>query len=58
MLPVLSASILVLAGEVSTKNVDPRQRQMIRFLPVAFTALIARFPAGLFVYWVPSNAVT
>jgi YidC/Oxa1 family membrane protein insertase len=30
----------------------------MRFLPVAFTALIARFPAGLFVYWVTSNAVT
>jgi membrane protein insertase Oxa1/YidC/SpoIIIJ len=25
---------------------------------VAFTALIARFPAGLFVYWVASSAVT
>jgi YidC/Oxa1 family membrane protein insertase len=58
VLPVLSASILVLAGEVSARNVDPRQRRMMRFLPVAFTALIARFPAGLFVYWVTSNAVT
>jgi YidC/Oxa1 family membrane protein insertase len=58
VLPVLSASLLIAAGEVSGKNVDPRQRRMMRFLPVAFTALIARFPAGLFVYWVTSNAVT
>jgi YidC/Oxa1 family membrane protein insertase len=58
VLPVLSASMLVLAGEVSARNVDPRQRRMMRFLPVVFTALIARFPAGLFVYWVTSNAVT
>lgn len=58
VLPLLSASMLVLAGEVSARNVDPRQRLMMRFLPVAFTALIARFPAGLFVYWVASSAVT
>lgn len=58
VLPLLSASMLVLAGEVSARNVDPRQRWMMRFLPVAFTALIARFPAGLFVYWVASSAVT
>jgi YidC/Oxa1 family membrane protein insertase len=58
ILPVLSASLLLMASEISSKNVDPRQRQMMRFLPVAFTAFIARFPAGLFVYWVTSNAVT
>ena len=58
VLPVLSASLLIAAGEVSGKNVDLRQRRMMRFLPVAFTALIARFPAGLFVYWVTSKAVT
>jgi YidC/Oxa1 family membrane protein insertase len=57
ILPVLSASILLAAGEVSARNVDPQQRRMMRFLPVAFTAFIARFPAGLFVYWVTSNAV-
>ncbi len=58
ILPVLSASILLAAGEVSARNVDPQQRWMMRFLPVALTAFIARFPAGLFVYWVTSNAVT
>jgi YidC/Oxa1 family membrane protein insertase len=58
MLPLLSASILVLAGEVSGRNIDPAQRRMMRFVPLVFTALIARFPAGLFVYWVSSNTVT
>src|ERR687894_1138270 len=51
ILPVLSASLLIAAGEVSARNVDPRQRRMMRFLPVVFTAVIARFPAGLFVFW-------
>jgi YidC/Oxa1 family membrane protein insertase len=58
VLPVLSASILLAAGEVSARNVEPQQRRMMRFLPVAFTAFIVHFPAGLFVYWVTSNAVT
>jgi YidC/Oxa1 family membrane protein insertase len=58
VLPVLSASLLVAAGEVSARNVDPQQRRLMRFMPVAFTVFIARFPAGLFVYWVTSNAVT
>jgi YidC/Oxa1 family membrane protein insertase len=58
VLPVLSALILVAAGEVSARNVDPQQRRLMRLLPVAFTAFIARFPAGLLVYWVTSNAVT
>ena len=31
---------------------------MMRLMPLAFTAFIARFPAGLFVYWVTSNSVT
>ena len=58
ILPVLSASILVVAGEVSARNVDPQQRWLMRFMPVAFTALIACIPAGLFDYWVTSNTVT
>ena len=58
ILPVLSASLLLVASRISSTNVDPRQRRMMLLLPVAFTAFIARFPAGLFVYWVTSNAVT
>jgi len=58
ILPVLSASILVLAGEISSRNVNPSQKNMMRFLPVVFTAFVARLPAGLFVYWVTSNTVT
>src|SRR5919112_1761977 len=58
ILPVLSASILVAAGKISSRNVDPGQRRMMQLLPLAFTAFVARFPAGFFVYWVTSNTVT
>lgn len=58
ILPILSAAILVGASEISSRNVNPSQRMTMRFLPVIFTFFIARFPAGLFVYWVTSNTVT
>jgi YidC/Oxa1 family membrane protein insertase len=58
ILPVLSASILFAAGGISSRNIDPGQRRMMRLMPIVFTAFIARFPAGLFVYWVTSNTVT
>ncbi len=58
ILPLLSASILFAAGGISSRNVDPGQRRLMRLMPIAFTAFIARFPAGLFVYWVTSNTIT
>ncbi len=58
VLPVLSASILLAAGEVSARNVAPQQRRLMRVMPLVFAAFIARFPAGLFVYWVTSNTFT
>jgi YidC/Oxa1 family membrane protein insertase len=58
ILPILSATILIGAGEISSRNVNPNQRMTMRFLPVVFTFFIARFPAGLFVYWVTSNTFT
>jgi YidC/Oxa1 family membrane protein insertase len=58
ILPVFSASLLLAAGRVSARNVAPQQWRLMMFLPVAFTIFIARFPAGLLVYWVTSNAVS
>jgi YidC/Oxa1 family membrane protein insertase len=58
ILPVLSASILFVAGGISSRDIDPGQRKMMRLMPIVFIAFIARFPAGLFVYWVTSNTVT
>lgn len=58
ILPVLSAMILVGAGEMSSKNVSPGQKRMMRLMPLTFTVFIARFPAGLFVYWITSNTFT
>lgn len=57
-LPALSACLMLAAFEVSSRGASTQQRRVMRFMPLAFTAVIARFPAGLFVYWATSNAVT
>ena len=58
VLPVLSASLMMASGRISARNVAPSQRRTMLLLPVVFTAFIFRFPAGLFVYWITSNAFT
>ena len=58
ILPILSAVTLLAASEITSKNIDPQQRWLMRVLPVVFIAFTYYFPAGLFVYWVTSNLVT
>ncbi|MDQ4126561.1 MAG: membrane protein insertase YidC [Actinomycetota bacterium] len=58
LLPIISAVTMLAATEITSKNVDPQQRWLMRLLPIGFTAFLLSFPAGLFVYWITSNVVT
>src|SRR5829696_6419702 len=58
LLPIISAVTMLAATEITSKNVDPQQRWLMRLLPVGFTAFLLNFPAGLFMYWITSNLVT
>ena len=58
ILPILSAVTMLAASEITSKNIDPQQRWMMRILPVVFTVFLLNFPAGLFMYWITSNLVT
>lgn len=40
------------------RNTVAKQKQIMRFMPLVFGLFLARFPAGLFVYWVTSNLIT
>ena len=40
------------------RNTAAQQKQIMRFVPVAFGFFLAKFPAALFVYWVTSNLIT
>ena len=58
ILPILSAVTMLAASEITSKNIDPQQRWLMRILPVVFTIFLLTFPAGLFMYWITSNLVT
>ena len=58
ILPIVSALTMLAATEITSKNVDPQQRWLMRLLPIGFTAFLLNFPAGLFMYWITSNLMT
>ncbi|MGH3148832.1 MAG: YidC/Oxa1 family membrane protein insertase [Rubrobacter sp.] len=58
LLPIISAVTMLAATEITSKNIDPQQRWLMRLLPIGFTIFLLSFPAGLFVYWITSNLVT
>jgi YidC/Oxa1 family membrane protein insertase len=58
ILPIISAVTMLASTEITSKNVDPQQRWLMRLLPVGFTIFLLNFPAGLFMYWITSNLVT
>jgi YidC/Oxa1 family membrane protein insertase len=58
ILPIISAVTMLAATEITSKNVDPQQRWLMRLLPVGFTVFLINFPAGLFCYWITSNLMT
>ena len=37
---------------------DPVQAKLFQFMPIIFTFMLARFPAGLVIYWSWNNTLT
>jgi YidC/Oxa1 family membrane protein insertase len=37
---------------------DPTQAKLFQFMPIIFTFMLARFPAGLVIYWTTNNVLT
>jgi YidC/Oxa1 family membrane protein insertase len=58
ILPVLYVLTMMASQELTIRNTATQQKQVMRFLPIIFGVFLARFPAGLFVYWVTSNFIT
>ena len=58
LLPVLYVLTMMASQELTIRNTATQQKQVMRFLPIIFAVFLARFPAGLFVYWVTSNLIT
>jgi len=58
ILPILYVITMMSAQEITIRNTAPQQAQLMRFMPLAFAFFLARFPSGLFMYWVTSNVIT
>jgi YidC/Oxa1 family membrane protein insertase len=43
---------------IATSTADPTQRRMMLILPLVFVVILYRYPAGLLVYWITTNAWT
>ncbi len=43
---------------MSPQAPDPMQRRIFQLMPIAFTFIMATFPAGLLIYWAWSNILT
>src|SRR5215210_6792574 len=58
ILPVLYVLTMMASQEITIRNTASQQKQLMRFLPIIFGFFLARFPAGLFIYWITSNCIT
>src|SRR5215218_8939877 len=58
ILPVLYILTMMASQELTIRKTATQQKQLMRFLPIVFGIFLARFPSGLFVYWITSNCIT
>lgn len=58
ILPVAYALTMMASQELAMKNTAAKQKHIMRLMPAAFGFFLAKFPSGLFVYWVTSNLIT
>ncbi len=56
--PIFMGATMFLQQKMTPVAADPRQAQMMMFLPVIFTALFLSFPSGLVIYWTVNNVLT
>jgi YidC/Oxa1 family membrane protein insertase len=53
--PVLMGGSMFILQKMSPTTADPLQNKMMLAMPVVFTFLFFKFPAGLVIYWLVSN---
>lgn len=58
ILPIIYVLTMMASQEITIRNTNPQQAQLMRFLPIMFGFFLARFPAGLLVYSITTTSVT
>ena len=56
--PLLMGITMWLQQKLNPPPADPMQAKIFMFLPIMFTFMLARFPAGLVIYWAWNNILS
>ncbi|HTV45018.1 MAG TPA: membrane protein insertase YidC [Stellaceae bacterium] len=56
--PIIMGVTMFLQQKLNPQPVDAMQARMFMVLPLVFTYMLARFPAGLVIYWAWSNILS
>ncbi len=58
LLPIIMGGTMFLQQKLNPAPADPAQQRMFQFMPVIFTFMLARSPAGLVLYWAWNNILS
>jgi YidC/Oxa1 family membrane protein insertase len=56
--PLVMGLTMFLQQKLNPQPVDPMQARMFMILPIVFTYMLSRFPAGLVIYWAWNNTLS
>jgi len=56
--PIIMGVTMYIQQKLNPPPPDPMQAKIFMFLPIMFTFMLARFPAGLVIYWAWNNALS
>lgn len=58
ILPILMGLSMLLQQRLNPPPPDPMQAKLMMAMPIVFTVLFAKFPAGLMLYWFVNNTLS
>jgi len=57
-LPIIMGGLMFVQSKLNPPAGDPTQQQMMMFMPLIFTFMFLKFPAGLVLYWLTNSLVS
>lgn len=58
VLPIVMGALMWAQAKMNPPAGDPTQQQMMQFMPLIFTFMFLKFPAGLVLYWLTNSLVS
>lgn len=58
ILPIMMGLSMFLQQRLNPPPADPMQAKLMMLMPIVFTVLFAKFPAGLMLYWFVNNTLS